>query len=331
MNLERVVDDSVWGLETLADWLGRSLYISQLKAAGKSVNRIRLIRAMTAAELIVEMSDKNILEIIKGHVYYDNGTIIMPVSQGLAREKEYDIQVSLYNAINESDVRLEIIEKDRSYHSLINQWNFRMKKNVGDIENIFFQGANNFAVALGIQINQDHYLPFAYEDKTLFLDWTRGEQTGIVAESIFSKNKIKKCFIYGGCGLLEKEAQINEIFIPSSVALEGESESITFQNLLKSYANSGKQDKIYYGKMLNVHSPHTETKGQLLTALSEGFMGVEMELYGLVNAIKQNGTGIELGAIYYGSDIPLKSNEVRLNNHMKKAIIDSILVYKKTN
>jgi len=327
MNLETIIKDNVWEKETLVYWLEKVLYLKPLIRNGFSVNKIQLIRATLPSEFYKDIKKRPNppLEIIKGHVYYNDGKIIKPVSNGLSRENEYKIQVSLLNELNKSNLKLEMIGEDRSYDKIIDDWYKRVNKKSKEINNLVFQGARNFAHILNENVNNDPYLPFFYKNKTLFIEWTRGAQIGKIAKKLISEENIQRCFLYGACGLFNEEGEINDLIIPSCTMIEDKTKKIVFDNIFEQYELKNNLGNVYHGGMLNVYSPYIETNRLLKNALSKGLLGVEMELYWLVNEIKKSKKNIEIGGVYYCSDTPLKNNKVHFDSPHKNAILYSIL------
>lgn len=321
--LDSIIKDSVWGKERLKDWLERSLFLSNAARRGLEVDSIILMRAMLPVEFDSQKRG-NALDIIRGYAQYNQGSLLLPVFTGECKEQEYRIQANLLNTINDSSLSLDIKDCNRTYGQLISEWHKRVRGHCGDIKAAVFQGVHKFAELKGLNIIPDQYLPFAYRNNTLFLDWTRGSQTGEIAKKLLAEEDINRCFIYGGCGFLDEYSQIDDLLVPTSVIIEDSEEAMQFCNLFHDYKIMDPKGKTYAGGMLNVHSPHTETNSQLTDAASKGLMGVEMELYSLVKAIKESGKSIEIGALYYCTDTPLKSDEVRLNSGMEYRIVECI-------
>jgi hypothetical protein len=328
MDLEKVIEDSVWEKEQLAFWMANSLYINRAARDGLVVDKIQLVRATLPFTYDFQRRGKttigNSKDIIPGHVHYSDGSITILVSIGLNMEKEYETQVQLFNALNNSHLNTEVLEPERSYDRLVDEWYDRVKKRTSNVQTLILQGVENFARTLRIKVHQDPYTPFAYDRDSLFIGWTRGPQIGEVAKRFFSENDIQRCFIYGACGLFNEEAQIGDLYIPNSAVRRGEA-PIRFHNIFDDYRINHQTGKIHHGGMLNVFSPHTETKSELKEATFRGFFGVEMELYALLKVMRESGNDMNLGAIYYCSDTPLKDNDVQLNSRLEYELVNCVI------
>jgi len=121
----------------------------------------------------------------------------------------------------------------------------------------------------------------------------------LITQKLIEYNKISKILYLGGCGFINDNWKINDLFAPQCVSSVGE-KKLDIKNVFLSDFD----EDFLKGDLFNVESPVDESFKCLKKIKKAGYSAIEMETYGIKKALENN-QKVKFGTLLYGMDLPL--------------------------
>lgn len=141
--------------------------------------------------------------------------------------------------------------------------------------------------------------------------WGR-DMSHLVVSELVENYDVDSVVFDGGCGALQSGFSMNDFVVPTAVSAPDE-ERIEFDNTFLADEQFTEHAPHAAGELYNVDSPADETVEYMSSLVRDGYVAVEMEVYGIAKAMRD--ADVPFGVLLFVMDLPMEGIDLGQTNY----------------